>query len=282
METDRREARNKNLWLMIGFLAVGLLVMFFYKPLGIGGIGLVLIFFLIKYMMNAFDDYDDRQFKLIRRAEKGAIAEEKIGDLLDRLDDHYVVLHDIVSPYGNIDHVVISEKGGILLLETKSHYGKTQLSGDKILVNGKIPEKDFVMQALRNSYWVREQIETLLQVKPWITPILVFTNAFVPFGKPVKGVRVTNSKFLLEIIQDTVSRSSVITKIWENRNEIICLLTGEYHNRAVEQPAITTAKVCPNCGKTLITRVAQRGPRKGMTLMVCPDYPGCYTTLAVN
>ena len=58
----------------------------------------------------------------------------------------------------------------------------------EFLVNGKMPEKDFVAQALKNSYWLREETERLLKVKPWITPVVVFTKAFVIFGPPVKGV----------------------------------------------------------------------------------------------
>lgn len=170
----------------------------------------------------------------------------------------------------------------MLLLETKAHHGKVQVTDEKILVNGKMPEKDFVMQALKNSFWVRECIEDTVQVKPWIYPIVVFTNAFVPFGKPVKGVRVTNAKYLLEIIRSTESRGADIEKLWENRNEIIWLLTGDHPGIPVEQATSTVASFCPKCGKKLVSRMAQRGPRKGMTLMVCPDYPSCYIALDAN
>ncbi len=87
---------------------------------------------------------------------------------------------------------------GIFLPETRSHRGPVSTTGRKILVNGREPEIDFVAQAFKNSYWLRNEMERLLKVKPWITPVVVFTNAFVKFGRPVKGVRVVNCKFLLQ------------------------------------------------------------------------------------
>jgi hypothetical protein len=34
-------------------------------------------------------------------------------------------------------------------------------------VNGHDPEKDFIAQCLRNAFWVRDQIQSLIGVKPW-------------------------------------------------------------------------------------------------------------------
>jgi hypothetical protein len=46
-------------------------------------------------------------------------------------------------------------------------------------MNGHDPEKDFIAQALSNTYWLKEKIDSLIDVQAWIVPILVFTNAFV-------------------------------------------------------------------------------------------------------
>ena len=40
----------------------------------------------------------------------------------------------------------MSKYHGIFLLETKSHRGQMQVSSNNLLVNGKLPEKDFVGQ----------------------------------------------------------------------------------------------------------------------------------------
>jgi hypothetical protein len=47
----------------------------------------------------------DRKLKEEARAIRGAKAEEAIGELLANLSGDYYVLNDIVSPYGNIDHI---------------------------------------------------------------------------------------------------------------------------------------------------------------------------------
>ena len=109
-----------------------------------------------------------------KRAIRGARSEEKIGDMLTELSEDYLVLHDIDSPYGNIDHVVFSKRNGVFLIETKSHGGKVTVEGRTLLVNGKLPEKDFIAQALQNSFWLKKEIGNLIGPSPWITPILVF------------------------------------------------------------------------------------------------------------
>ncbi|MCS7011864.1 MAG: hypothetical protein NZL98_10885, partial [Anaerolineales bacterium] len=72
---------------------------------------------------------------------------------------------------------------------------KSKAAGETIWVNGKLPEKDFISQALQNSRWLREAIRELLGWRPWITTILLsFTDAFVSPTKPIKGVYVVNKK----------------------------------------------------------------------------------------
>jgi len=52
----------------------------------------------------------------------------------------------------------------------------------------------------------------MLNFEPWITWVLVFTNAFVERTAPVKGVVIVNKKFLLNILQksNTKAQNSVI------------------------------------------------------------------------
>ncbi len=51
----------------------------------------------------------------------------------------------------------------------------------------------------------------------FITLALVFTNAFVEFGKPIKGVYYTNKKYLVEFLQRTNAGSPAGLKLWEMR-----------------------------------------------------------------
>jgi hypothetical protein len=215
--------RKTGIWIgvigIILIIIVGLLLQN-SKALGMGGMGLLVLLVLLHVLPDFFDRKMDKKSKEQKRAIRGAKGEEKIGELLSELSSDYHILHDIVSPYGNIDHIVISRNSGIFLVETKAHGGKVSMDGETLLVNGKLPEKDFIAQALRNSYWLRDEVSQFVGSKPWITPILVFTNAYVSPTNPVKGVIILNKKYLLALLQRENRSNAEITRVWEQRDVI--------------------------------------------------------------
>jgi hypothetical protein len=276
---DRRDRLVKNAIFALGIvLIIGFLIS---NPamFQIEGIGLLVLIIAARLILNFFDRYSGKQVKAIKRADRGAQSEEDVAILLSELDEDFIVINDVTSSHGNIDHVVISRTGGIFLIETKSHYGRVTTTETDILVNGDEPEKNFIAQTLHNTYWLRNEIESLVQITPWIIPLVVFTHAFVEFGKPVKGVRVINQKFLLKTIQSKNPRSSQNNVIWVNRNQIIQKLTGQDPEPVFIQKAIQR---CPYCGKPLIEKIAKGGSQVGKRFMVCPDYPKCKTAIPLH
>lgn len=225
-----KKRRRKSLLFSIGaFVLIGILSLvvqnaeLFRLSSGLILILLVIILFVIPWITKK-TLY--RQAKEERRAIRGARAEEKVASLLLGLEtENFHVLHDIPSRYGNIDHIVIS-KANVFLVETKSHPGKVELRTGRLLINGKPPEKDFLAQALKNAYWLREMIQTMTGQRVWVTPIIVFTNAFVPFGKPIKGVEVINKRYLIERLRKTTGYQA--SPVWDKRDEITHrLMTGK-------------------------------------------------------
>lgn len=220
MAEKRHRQGTFYLVLALGAVLVIYLLINNSQTLGLSG-GAILALLLLLRVIPDFAERKTRQKdKEERRAIRGAQAEEKVESLLDDLGEGYWVLHDVESPYGNIDHLVISQESGIFLLETKAHGGQVTPADGHLLVNGHDPEKDFVAQCLRNTYWVRDQVGAVIGVKPWITPLLVFTNAFVRGPLSIKGVRILNKKYLLTTIQTTQSRNNAAQAIWENRELI--------------------------------------------------------------
>jgi hypothetical protein len=222
MATQRRKSA---LWFaVIGFGILIVAILFLVQIenfLKIGFTGIIILLVFIQIFNKFIEIQVDKRLKLTKRAVRGAKAEEKVGELLDELpDDEYFVLHDVESPYGNIDHILIGKNCGIFLLETKAHGGNVEVDGETLLVNGKLPEKNFVAQALQNSYWLRDKISKIIGVKPWITPVIVFANAFVRPTEPIKGVYVVNKKYLLSLIRRTNSPNSILTQVWEARKNI--------------------------------------------------------------
>jgi len=218
----QKRQRTTNL-ILIGVLILGgilFLLINNWKQLGIEDTAVVGLLIAMWLLVKFIDKPIDRRIKMERRADRGAVAEEVVADFLSDLGDDLLIIHDISSPYGNIDHVVIGISGSIFLIETKAHGGKAELLNDQLLVNGKMPEKNFIVQVLNNTYWLRDEIAKTIGHKAWITPIIVFTNAFVPMGLKVKGVHILNKKYLISTLQRVERGNQRGAKTWEKRYEI--------------------------------------------------------------
>jgi hypothetical protein len=187
------------------------------------GIGVVVLLFVgFKVVMNMLESNIDTKILEEKRAIRGAVAEEKIEAILDQLGDEQVVLHDVRCEFGNIDHIVLSKSHGVFLIETKAHGGRVTVVNSKIEVNGKPPEKDFIAQTLRNTYWLADELKAITGATAWVTAVIVFTNAFVEKSRPIKGIKVTNKKFLLQHIQQVVK--PLPPEIWDAREKIVARL----------------------------------------------------------
>jgi Nuclease-related domain len=115
-----------------------------------------------------------------------------------------------------VDHLVLSKGTGLFLIETKAHGGRVNVVNGELRVNQRPPEKDFVAQAVRNTAWLREQLEAKLSTKIWIEPILVFANAYVERCQPIRNVQIVPKIYLLRTIRKR-SRSHGASKLWENK-----------------------------------------------------------------
>lgn len=213
--------RISAIWIaVLGILGI-IFVGFFLqnsKAIGISGLGVLGLLILIRISQSLIEGRIDRKLKEEKRAIRGAKAEERVGDILEELSDDFQVLNDIVTPYGNIDHIVISKSGSVFLIETKAHGGRVEVEAGNLYINGQPPEKNFISQILGNTYWLRDQIESLVGTKHWIVPILVFTNAFVVNSPPIKGINIINVKFLMNFINRNMKQYSGVSKIWEQKN----------------------------------------------------------------
>lgn len=230
--STRRMARRRYWWaLTIGIVALVIIlaagvILQDASAIGLGGVAMLVLLVILRVVPDLADRRIGRTLKTERRAARGAEGEEEVGLLLAGLGENYCVLNDVCSPYGNIDHIVFGKRGGPFLIETKSHRGRVELSDDGLFLNGKLPEKDFIGQSLRNTYWLRDQLAKIIGGKPWITPVLVFTNAFVPFGKPIRGVHVVNKKYLLQTISSVADGHGLTAHLWESRERVTEQLCG--------------------------------------------------------
>lgn len=221
--------RRTTLLMLIGLALVmlaGTLVLKNREALGLGA-GAVLIFLIfLKTVPRIIDKPIEKRIKMARRADRGARGEEVVEGVLESLGEDYFIIHDALCPYGNIDHVVISKDKGVFLIETKAHGGKVLASDGILLINNKPPEKDFVAQTLRNTYWLKEKLGEVAGSSVWITPAIVFTNAFVTAHRPIKGIYILNKKYLPNLLQRVPKTKQGLSETWEKREDIGRIISG--------------------------------------------------------
>jgi len=139
--------------------------------------------------------------KRAKQAERGAIAEEKTGAILEEaLPQGNFIIHDFDTGRGNIDHILVGPKG-IFTVEVKSHRGTVTFDNGNLLRDGEPFEKDFLKQAWAECFVVREILAKWEIKKPSADPLIIFSNAFVKVRDGAKGVAVTNLKFLPTLLE---------------------------------------------------------------------------------
>ncbi|MEA5077115.1 MAG: nuclease-related domain-containing protein [Anaerolineaceae bacterium] len=196
------------------------------SPLLLGIIGFTI---LVRIFSPIFFDKYDATKKEHRAYEKGARGEETIVDLLSTLGPDFAVWHDVMTRYGNIDHIVLAKNGTLFMIETKANSGTVDASQGTLLLNGRRPPKDMIAQCVRNTYSLKETMEAAFGRTIWVQPILVFTNAFVHSGKPIKGVRVMNKKYLVETLRTHSTKAEQESWLWERKEELAKTFYDGHH-----------------------------------------------------
>lgn len=138
-----------------------------------------------------------RGLRHVERYFKGALGEEKVSGILEKLPDGYHVFNDFLACGNHIDHVVVGP-AGVFAVETKCWSGTVTAEEDRILLNGQLPERDPLRQARQEA----GQVRTELQKKGWlgvVTPVLVFASeTFEAKIAEIDGVVVLNASHLLD------------------------------------------------------------------------------------
>ena len=133
--------------------------------------------------------YVGRKFSLVKRKIRtlrmARDGEKLVGQFLEGLRENgYRVLHDIVGDNFNIDHLLIGPKG-LFSIETKTMSkpakGKPEIDydGTQILVNGFKPDRDPIVQAKAQAFWIKELVKELTGKSITVRPAVVYPGWFV-------------------------------------------------------------------------------------------------------
>lgn len=138
--------------------------------------------------------YYQRHARRREQARDGLLAERVTGMQLNRLvAKGCLVLHDLPSDVGNIDHIVVGPQG-VFAIETKS-FRKPKAEGKnyRVRYDGKalhFPDfvnVDAVSQAERSAQWVRRFLHDKLALDVPVVPALALPGWFVERSDSAKG-----------------------------------------------------------------------------------------------
>lgn len=137
-------------------------------------------------------------FKGLRHVErfyKGARGEERVAGILKNLPDAYHVFNDFLACGRHVDHVVAGP-AGVFSIETKFWRGRVTIEEGHVLLDGQLPDRNPLSQALKEAEAVKQQ----LAKHGWsgtVTPVLVFaSNTFEAKVAEIRGVVVINSDYI--------------------------------------------------------------------------------------
>ena len=188
-EWARVKGTVAGLWpLFLGvFVAGASAALVFFLPLA-GGTLLVCSFLWIIWSLMAG----------LRRVEsfyKGARGEEKVSGILESLPESYHVFNDFTVGRNHVDHVVAGP-GGVFAIETKFWNGKVTVEDGHVLLDGQLPDRSPLSQAVREATLVR----SALVAAGWsgtVTPVVAFaSDSFVAHRANVKGTVIINASEL--------------------------------------------------------------------------------------
>ncbi len=197
-KSTREMAQRRNMWVIIcGSLSLLVFLLWIFNLGSIGKLGPagIVLIIILWFCLDVLSKKAQHLKKRADDAERGAEAEEKVAGVIENLPDGYSGFHDVSFPGFNVDHIVIGP-GGIFVIETKSHKGQVTARKDTLLLNGKPPIKNFLNQVWSQAYSIKDLLKQYRE-KEWpVKPVLCFTNAYVKVSGPVKGIPITNIKYL--------------------------------------------------------------------------------------
>ena len=177
------------LWpLFLGVFAAGVsAALVFFLPLAGGTLLVCALLWIIWSLMVG-----------LRRVEsfyKGARGEEKVSGILESLPESYHVFNDFTVGRNHVDHVVAGP-GGVFAIETKFWNGKVTVEDGHVLLDGQLPDRSPLSQAVREATLVRNA----LVAAGWsgtVTPVVAFaSDSFVAHRANVKGTVIINASEL--------------------------------------------------------------------------------------
>jgi hypothetical protein len=123
----------------------------------------------------------------VRTLRLGWEGERAVGELLDSLRAKgYLIFHDVPGSGFNLDHVVIAPQG-VFVVETKTHAkypdSRVRFDGQKILLDGREPDRNPLDQARGAARWLREALRQSTGREFPVRAVVVYPGWYVESAK---------------------------------------------------------------------------------------------------
>ena len=147
-------------------------------PVVVTGVTLWFLFVVLDWKLKKFEQ---------KRLEflKGPVGEMVVAHYLARLPEDYMVISNLSTLHGALDHVVVGPTG-VYIIETRDGRGLITSDGQgDILINGIQPETPVIRLFLRRMLNVRDQVALLAATRqppvemPLFKALIVFPSASV-------------------------------------------------------------------------------------------------------
>jgi hypothetical protein len=145
----------------------------------------------------------------MRNLRLGMEGEKSVGQSLEELRANgAIVFHDVPARNFNVDHIVVSPNG-IFVIETKTRskpngrQATIKYDGEKVLVDGKAPDRDPIYQVNAIGSWVQDLIKKSTGRFFPVRPVVLFPGWYVEALNPAaqRSVWVLNPKSLRSFMQ---------------------------------------------------------------------------------
>jgi hypothetical protein len=132
-----------------------------------------------------------KSLPLVDHLRLGISGEVAVAEALDELrSDGCITFHDVCQKGFNIDHVVIGP-GGVFVLETKTaskpvgRNAKVVFDGEKLLVDGYVPDRDPIVQVKAAARRITEILERSTGQSVRTRPVVVYPGWYTVYrSKP--------------------------------------------------------------------------------------------------
>jgi hypothetical protein len=175
---------------------------------------LLLILLISRVVIRKIDEHERERVNFL----KGATGEQAVARIIDDLPDDFCVIHDLATPFGNLDHVVIGPTG-VFILETKNWKGIITADGNgDILCNDtrlkQATSKPLIVRMMN----VRDKVKTLCdagQELPYFNALLVFPSARVEakWGQTGKARCITDEQIRRCVVETAPERKLTAQEI---------------------------------------------------------------------